>query len=61
MKLITAKELLIIRGKAIVGHATPAELMSVFEYLDYLENKLDDLDDEDSFGSEGWRHFFGLE
>jgi len=60
MKLLTQRKLNIIRGKAMVGHATPKEILSVFEHLDAMERKLDDLDPEDFFGTEGWRHFFGL-
>lgn len=31
------------------------------DYLANLINKLDDLDEEDFFGTEGWRHYLGLE
>ena len=34
---------------------------AVREFLKTLIGKLDDLDDEDFFGSEGWRHYLGLE
>ena len=59
-KLLTEEEIYTIRGKAIVGHATPAELMSVFLHYDIIEQKLDESDEEDTFGTEGWRHLFGL-
>ena len=59
-KLLTEKEIYTIRGKAIVGHATPQELMSVFAHYDIIEQKLNDSDEDDTFGTEGWRHFFGL-
>jgi hypothetical protein len=29
--------------------------------LVYLYDKLNDLGDDDFFGTEGWKHFFGLE
>jgi hypothetical protein len=29
--------------------------------LSQLVSKLDELDDEDFFGTEGWRHFFGID
>ena len=58
-KLLTEKEIYTIRGKAIVGHATPAELMSVFSHYDIIEQKLDESDEDDTFGTEGWRHRFG--
>jgi hypothetical protein len=60
MKLLSDKELNTIRGKASVGKATPAELRRVFEHLDAIEAKLDELDFDDYFGSEGWRHAFDL-
>ena len=59
-KLLTEKEINIIRGKAIVGKATPGELMSVFSHYDLIEAELDERDGEDYFGTEGWRHSFGL-
>jgi hypothetical protein len=31
------------------------------DYLRELINKLDSLDEEDFFGTEGWRHYLGLE
>lgn len=31
------------------------------ELLQKIMDKLDELDDEDFFGSEGWKHFFGVE
>ena len=59
-KLLTEKEIYTIRGKAIVGHATPQELMSVFAHYDIIEQKLDESDGDDTFGTEGWRHYFRL-
>lgn len=60
MAYLTDKELNIIRGKAIVGHATPEEILSIFSHLDSLESKLDETQEDDFFGTEGWRHFFGM-
>ena len=31
------------------------------DYLRDLIEKLDELDNEDFFGTEGWRHYFGLD
>jgi hypothetical protein len=59
-KLLTEKEIYTIRGKAIVGAASPAELMSVFSHYDIIEQKLDKSDEDDIFCTEGWRHYFGL-
>ena len=60
LKLLTQRELNMIRGKASVGHATPQEILSVFSHYDLIEMKLDELDNDDAFGTEGWRHSFGL-
>lgn len=60
MSFLTEKELNTIRGKAMVGHATPDEIMSVFGHLDALEMQLDEREQDDFFGTEGWRHAFGL-
>lgn len=59
-KLLTDKEINTIRGKAIVGHATPEELMKVFGHYDLIEAELDSRDNEDFFGTEGWRRAFNL-
>jgi hypothetical protein len=59
MKLLSDRELNTIRGKAMVGHASIDEVLSVFEHIDYLEHMLDEADSDDTFGTEGWRHSFG--
>lgn len=59
-RLLSEKDINIIRGKAIVGHATPQELMQVFGHWDLMEAKMDEIEGDDFFGTEGWRHFFGL-
>jgi len=59
-KLLTEKEIYTIRGKAIAGAASPEELMSVFSHYDIIEQKLDEFDEDDTFCTEGWRHYFGL-
>lgn len=60
MKYLTQSELNTIRGKAMVRAASPKEILSVFAHLDRLEDELDDRDGDDFFGTEGWRHAFGL-
>ena len=58
--LLTQKELNTIRGKAMVGHATTDEVMSVFTHCDMIEMMLDEADEDDCLGTEGWRHWMGL-
>lgn len=59
-QLLSEREINIIRGKAIVGAASPVELMSVFGHWDLMEAKMNEVEGNDFFGTEGWRHFFGL-
>lgn len=40
----------------MVGHATVQEILSVFEHYDLFELELDKRDEDDYFGTEGWRH-----
>lgn len=58
--MLTQKELNIIRGKVLAGHASEDEILSVFHHYDLVEMKLDEADCEDMFGTEGWRHWVGL-
>lgn len=59
-KLLTDKQINTIRGKAMVGHASVPELMSVFAHYDLIEMELDKCDYDDLLGTEGWRHRFRL-
>lgn len=59
-ELLTERDINTIRGKAIVGHATPQELMQIFGHYDLIEAQMDEMDGDDYFGTEGWRHHFGL-
>lgn len=56
-RLLSARELNTIRGKAIVSHATKEEILQVFGHIDILEIRLDEADEDDALGTEGWRHF----
>jgi len=58
--LLTQQKLNIIRGKSTVGKATPAEILSVFRHYDTIEMQMDEMDADDYFGTEGWRHHFRL-
>jgi hypothetical protein len=60
MGVQTDKFLNTVRGRAMVGHASPEEILKVFEHIDVLEMFLDEHDEDDVFGTEGWRHAIGL-
>lgn len=57
---LTEKQLNTIRGKTMAGAATGDEHMDVFRHLDTLVEKLDEFEQDDTFGTEGWRHAFGM-
>lgn len=54
------KTLNIIRGKNLVGKAEKADIDKLLEHIDALEMFLDDNEQDDQFGTEGWRHAIGL-
>jgi len=61
MKLKSERELDVIRGKMLVNQATLQELHDFLHYVAALEGLLVDCDNEDFFGSEGYRHSLGLD
>lgn len=60
MVLSTGEKGRLIR-KAMGGCMDADDQMAVMDHLDELYFQLDRLDEEDFFGTEGWRHFLGLE
>jgi len=64
-RLLSDRELRVIRGKVRAGAATIPEVMSVFEHYDLIEKNLDVLDTwevfrEDENFRKGWRVAFGI-
>lgn len=59
--VLTEKELNILRGKTLTNHITQQEILKVFGHIDMLELFLDERDQDDAFGTEGWRHSIGME
>lgn len=51
----------VIRGKNLVGKATQSDILLLLEHIDALHLWLDELDSQDFFGTEGWRHVVGIE
>lgn len=60
MKIKSEKELNIIRGKMLVNMANTAELHDFLNYVVALESLLEDANNDDYFGTEGWQHKIGL-
>ena len=50
-----------IRGKNLVGKVDKVDVDKLIEHIDALEIFLDDNEQDDQFGTEGWRHAIGLE
>jgi len=61
MALKTEKELNMIRGKMMVGAATKEEQRDFLTYVALIEGLLEEVDGEDFYGTEGWRHHIGLD
>jgi hypothetical protein len=59
-RLLSDREVNMIRGKALVAAMTPEDQMAICGHLTMLEMKLDEQDLEDRLGTEGWRHLFGV-
>lgn len=51
----------VIRGKNLVGHCSQADIDTLLEHIDALEQFLDNEDMNDTFGTEGWRHQLGID
>ena len=60
MKLLNEKKLNIIRGKMLVAAATQQELRKFLMYVSALETLLDETNQDDYFGTEGWQHHIGI-
>lgn len=59
-RLLSESELNTIRGKALVGHATPQEILRVFGHLDMLEFSLDEMEQGGNFGAMAWREYLKI-
>jgi hypothetical protein len=57
----TDKTINTIRGKNLVGRADKADVDKLIEHIDALEMFLDNHEQDDQFGTEGWRHAIGLD
>jgi hypothetical protein len=55
------KTLNTIRGKNLVDATTKEDVFLLFEHIDALEMLLDEADEDDAFGTEGWRHQLGID
>ena len=59
MELLPEREIDMIRGKMLVGAATPGELQSFLFYVSLIEGFVEEASDSDFYGTEGWRHSIG--
>lgn len=57
----TDRTLNIIRGKNLVGKADKGDVLKLFEHIDAMEELLEEADQDDVFGTEGWRHRLGID
>lgn len=58
--LLSERQVNIYIGKALVGALTKEEQIALTQHIAALYHELDLRDDEDYFGTEGWRRAFGI-
>jgi hypothetical protein len=54
-------ELNVIRGRTSVAMATQEDVAALLSHIKALEALLDEGDEDDAFGTEGWRHRLGID
>lgn len=59
-ELMSDRDLNMLRGKALVGKVSKEEVLKILNHLTLIEQRLDETDPDDFFGTEGWRHTFGI-
>lgn len=59
--LLDKKRFIQLETKAELEMIQPDEIQELINYIICLEAAMDACDQEDFFGTEGWRHRFGLE
>ena len=60
-KPLKAKELNIIRGRSEECDITQLDADKLLAHIDALEALLDQGDEDDCFGTEGWRHAINID
>lgn len=58
--LLSERKVAELTGKAMVGALTQPEMMALCNHITALETYLDEADNNDTFGTQGWRYFFGV-
>ena len=58
-ELKSERQINMIRGKMLVNAATQDELHDFLLYVNHIERLLEEGDNMDVFGTEGWRHCIG--
>lgn len=59
MSLKSESDFNVIRGKMLVNHQSQEELFDFLATIAEMEAMLDESDEDDYFGTEGWRHRLG--
>lgn len=58
---MTERDIDVIRGKMLVGHASVEDNHEFLIYVNLLEALVEEASCEDFYGTEGWRKRMGLE
>jgi len=57
--MVSEKEMNMVRGKIVVGKATTEEALKFIEYVNKLEELVEEASCEDFYGTEGYKHRLG--
>jgi hypothetical protein len=61
-KALSKEEFFILKGAAFSqGELTKEQIYSLFSHIVALEDLLKEADSEDFYGTEGWRHYLGVD
>lgn len=58
---MSREEIAVIASLVLLGKANKKQRRLFLEYVEAMENLLTDLDEEDAFGTEGWKQYIGIE
>ena len=59
MKVKSERELNVIRGKLMAGHASTRDIMDFLTYVSALELLVEEASNRDFYGTEGWTRRLG--
>lgn len=59
--MLKEQEVSVERGRVLAGVHSKERIAQLFDVIDAMKELLDEADQTDTFGTEGWRHRIGWE